>query len=255
MTRIPVSLPQSFFDRPIAHRALHDIAAGRPENSRAAIRAAVEAGYGIEMDLQMSKDGQAMVFHDYELSRLTGDTGPVRGRNAVELAGLGLTGGEEGIPSFAEVLDIVAGRVPLLVELKDQHGAMGPHEGMMEKAAAKALEGYTGDVAVMSFNPHSVKEFGRHNTTLPLGLTTEAYLQEHNPLLPAATRRYLRDIPDYDRVGASFISHDVRDLGNPAVTRLKERGVPILCWTVRSAEIEAEARKVADNVTFEGYLA
>ncbi|WP_282181711.1 glycerophosphodiester phosphodiesterase family protein [Aliiroseovarius marinus] len=255
MTRNPVPLPQSFFDRPIAHRALHDLSAGCPENSRAAIRAAVDAGYGIEIDLQLSKDGQAMVFHDYDLSRLTGDTGPVRQRSAVELGGIALTGGDEGIPSFAEVLEIVAGRVPLLVELKDQHGAMGPHEGVMEKATAKALEGYAGDVAVMSFNPHSVVEFGKHNTTLPLGLTTEAYTDEDTSLLPAATRAHLRDIPDFDRVGASFISHDVRDLDNPAVTRLKDRGVPVLCWTVRSQEVEAEARKIADNVTFEGYLA
>lgn len=255
MTRRPVPLPQSFIDRPIAHRALHDLDAGRPENSRAAIRAAVEAGYGIEIDLQMSHDGQAMVFHDYDLARLTAASGPVRQRSAVELGQINLTGGEEGIPSFAEVLDIVAGRVPLLVELKDQHGAMGPHEGVMENATAEALLGYDGDVAVMSFNPHSVKEFGKHNSNLPLGLTTEAYKQEDTPLLPAATRRYLRDIPDYDRVGASFISHDVRDLDNPAVTRLKKRGVPVLCWTVRSPQVENEARKVANNVTFEGYLA
>lgn len=255
MTRRPVPLPQRFFDRPIAHRALHDSTSGRPENSRAAIQAAINAGYGIEIDLQMSKDGQAMVFHDYDLGRLTGETGPIRQRSAVELGQIGLSFGNEGIPTFAEILEIVRGQVPLLIELKDQHGAMGPTDGTLEQATAAALEGYQGEAAIMSFNPNSVEMFGRYNTTRPLGLTTEAFLQVDNPLLPAATRRHLRNIPDFDRVAASFISHDVNDLNSSAVARLKSKGTPVLCWTVRSPEVEADAREIADNITFEGYLA
>ncbi len=255
MTRAPIPLPHSFLTRPIAHRALHDVTAGRPENSRAAIRAAIAAGYGIEIDLQLSKDAQAMVFHDYDLLRLTGQKGPIQQRAAIDLAGVTLTHGDEGIPTFAEVLDIVAGRAPLLVELKDQDGAMGPRVGRLEQATADALSGYNGDVAVMSFNPHSVAAFGALATGRPLGLTTEAFLEKNNPLVPAATRKYLRDIPDFDRVGASFISHDARDLHSPAVARLKAQGVPVLCWTIRSKEAEIEARKIADNITFEGYAA
>ncbi len=127
------SLPQAFLNLPIAHRALHDVADGRPENSRAAIRAAISAGYAIEMDLQLSRDGRAMVFHDYDLGRLTGQSGAVCQRDAADLAAIPLRGGDEGIPSFAEVLDLVAGRVPLLVELKDQHGAMGETDGKLER--------------------------------------------------------------------------------------------------------------------------
>ena len=255
MTILPISLPESFLKRPIAHRALHDVTAGRPENSRAAIHAAISAGYGIEIDLQLSKDAEAMVFHDYDLRRLIGETGPIQQRSSVELGNMTLKHGDEGVPTFAEVLKIVAGRVPVLVEMKDQDGAMGPRTGALEKATAEALVGYDGDVAVMSFNPHSVAAFAAHDSGRALGLTTEAFLQEDNPLIPAATRRYLRNIPDFERVGASFISHDASDLHNPAVARLKAQGVPVLCWTVKSKEDEIEARKIADNITFEGYAA
>ncbi len=255
MTRPPAPLPTGFLTRPIAHRALHDITAGRPENSRAAIRAAMAAGYGIEIDLQLSKDAQAMVFHDYDLNRLTGQKGPIQQRNCDELRDIPLLHGDEGIPTLDEVLDLVAGQVPLLIEMKDQDGAMGPRTGPLEQAVAKTLSGYQGDVAVMSFNPHSVATLGALEPGCALGLTTEAFLQKDNPLLPAATRQYLRDIPDFDRVNASFISHDIHDLNNPAVARLKARGVPVLCWTVKSKGAEVEARKIADNITFEGYAA
>ncbi len=118
-------LPTSFLKAPVAHRGLHDVTDGRPENSSAAIRAAIAAGYGIEIDLQLSSDGHAMVFHDYMLDRLTQDQGPVRARSAAELGKVLLAGCDEGIPDFTEVLEIVGGRVPLLVELKDAAAVAG----------------------------------------------------------------------------------------------------------------------------------
>jgi len=248
-------LPEVFLTTPIAHRALHDRAAGRPENSRAAVRAAVEAGYGIEMDLQPSSDGVPMVFHDYDLRRLTGTAGRVRGHTAAELGKMVLLGGDEGIPTLAEVLAIVDGKVPLLIEIKDQDGAMGADVGPLEEAAAALLRAYRGPLAVMSFNPHSVAAFHAAAPEIPVGLTTSAYAAADWPLLPAAVREDLRAIPDYDRVGASFISHEAADLGSARVAELKARGAAILCWTIRSPEAEAKARAVAANITFEGYLA
>ncbi|WP_319824999.1 glycerophosphodiester phosphodiesterase family protein [Thalassovita sp.] len=250
-----MTLPPAFLKAPLAHRAYHDSAAGRVENSASAIRAAISHGYGIEIDLQLSGDGQAMVFHDYDLKRLTGETGPVQQRSAVQLGRIRLTGGHDTIPTFAQVLDLVAGRVPLLVELKDQDGAMGANVGRLEHAAAVALRGYDGPVAVMSFNPHSVLQMAKHAPDVPRGLTTSAYAQKDWQLLPTGTRDRLRDIPDYDSVGACFISHEAADLSRPRVADLKRRGADVLCWTIRSAAAEAEARKVADNVTFEGYAA
>jgi glycerophosphoryl diester phosphodiesterase len=254
-TLLHPALPDAFLDRPIAHRAYHDKTQGRPENSRAAIHAAIAANYGIEIDLQLSADAVPMVFHDYDLKRLTGVSGAVSLRTARELADIRLSGSDEGIATLAEVLDIVAGQVPLLIEIKDQDGAMGPAVGALESATAQALAGYAGPVAVMSFNPHSVAEMARLAPQLPRGITTSAFAFMDWHTIPAATRRRLREIPDYERTGACFISHEAADLDRPRVSELRAKGAKVLCWTIRSPAAEAKARKVAQNVTFEGYPA
>ena len=240
---------------PIAHRALHDVADGRPENSRAAIRAAMAAGYGIEIDLQLSRDGRAMVFHDYDLTRLTGVNGAIQQRDAAELSQIGLLGGDEGIPTFAEVLKLVAGRVPMLIELKDQHGQMGVTDGRLERAVVADMQGYDGPVGLMSFNPNSVVELADLMPGIPRGIVTEHFPTKDWMLLKPETRAHLSRIPDYDRAGACFISHSVHDLDNPRLAELRGQGAAIFCWTVRSEAQEIEARKVADNITFEKYLA
>ncbi|WP_299355269.1 glycerophosphodiester phosphodiesterase family protein [uncultured Shimia sp.] len=248
-------LHPSFLSIPLAHRGFHDVTDGRPENSRAAISAAIAAGYGIEIDLQLSSDGQAMVFHDYILDRLTPESGPVRQRSASDLAAIPLSGGDEGIPTLSEVLALVDGQVPLLVELKDQDGAMGDNLGPLEAAAAAAVTGYEGPVALMSFNPHSVARLKELAPNVPRGLVTDGYLEQNWSLLRSERRDELREIPDFDRVGACFISHGVADLSRPRVAEIKAGGAPVFCWTVKSKQQEAEARMVADNITFEGYTA
>lgn len=248
-------LPDSLLARPIAHRALHDRSAGRPENSRAAARAAVEAGYGIEIDIQISADGQPMVFHDYDLDRLTGAKGAVYDQSAVALGGIRLTGGDEGIPTLAEFLAVVDGKVPLLIEIKDQDGALGPDVGPLEEAVADTLHGYTGDMAVMSFNPYSVIAMKRYLPEVPRGLTTENFAATFEWPISEEQRRRLSAIADYDEAGACFISHDHKHLSMPRVAELKAAGAHILCWTIRSPADETKARRVADNITFEDYLA
>ena len=247
------ALAPDFVAIPIAHRALHDLAAGRPENSRAAIRAAIAAGYGIEVDIQRAADGTAMVFHDYALKRLTGASGTVQMKSAAELASLALIGGSEGIPTLAEVLALIDGQVPLLIEIKDQDGRLGPDVGPLGDAIAADLVGYAGPVAVMSFNPHAIAAFGAAAPEVARGLVTCDFSQEGMPIVPAARRAELAPIADFERVGASFVSHDARDPANPHVAALKARGVPVLCWTVRTPEAETKAREFADNITFEGY--
>jgi glycerophosphoryl diester phosphodiesterase len=246
-------LPDSFRRLPIAHRALHDRAQGRIENSPAAIRAAVQAGYGIEIDLQLSRDGAAMVFHDETLDRLTAKTGPVTARTAADLARIPLKGSTETIPTLAEVLGLIDGKVPLLIEIKDQSLVMGPTGGRLEAATVEALKGYKGDVAVMSFNPAAIHHMARLAPHIPRGITTSAYDPKDWSPLPADICARLRAIPDYDDTGSSFISHEAADLARPRVAELKRQGAVVLCWTIRSAQAESEARKVADNVTFEGY--
>lgn len=248
-------LPAAFLAAPIAHRALHDAQAGRAENGPAAIAAAVAAGYGIEIDLQLSADDVAMVFHDATLDRMTGAEGAVRAHSAQALHEIRLHGeGGAGIPSLADVLRMVKGRVPLLLELKDQARTGGAGIGPLERATASALHGYTGPVAVMSFNPDSVAVMAHAAPTVPRGLTSCAFNASDAPELDATTRANLAAIADFDKVGASFVSHRAADLDHPRIAELKRSGVPVLCWTVKSAREENAARRIADNITFEGYL-
>ncbi|MFV0513022.1 MAG: glycerophosphodiester phosphodiesterase family protein [Jhaorihella sp.] len=250
-------LPGTFLGAPIAHRALHDRARGRPENSRAAVRAAVAAGYGIEIDLQISADGQALVFHDSDLMRLTGRPGSVRSLSARQAGAVPLLHGDgEGIPTLNEVLEIVAGQVALLIEIKDQTGSGGPGIGPLEAAVVRALGGYAGPVAVMSFNPLAVAEMARIAPGVARGLVTCSWDDpEDRAGLDPATIARLRAIADFEPAGAAFISHEAADLTRPRVAALRAGGVPVLCWTIRSPGQERAARRHADNITFEDYLA
>ncbi|MBT8416412.1 MAG: phosphodiesterase [Silicimonas sp.] len=249
-----MSLPERLLTRPIAHRGLHDVTDGRPENSRAAVRAAIARDYSIEIDLQPSADGVAMVFHDYDLDRLSTGTGPIRDRSAKALGQTGLKGGDEGVPMLAEVLDEVRGRVPLLIELKDPDRTLGRDVGLLVRAAASVLEGYGGEYAVMSFNPHSVAMLAELLPEVPRGLVTEDFHAEPEWRASEDVLSRLTRIEDFDRVGARFVSHNRRQLDMPRIAELKAADAPVFCWTIRSPEQETEARKVADNVTFEGYL-
>jgi glycerophosphoryl diester phosphodiesterase len=246
-------LPASFLTRPIAHRGFHELAAGIPENSIAAFEAAIEAGYGIELDVQRALDDVAMVFHDYDLDRLTGETGPIAQRTAAALGAIPLTGGQGTIPTLAQVLDLVAGRVTLLIEIKDQDGALGPNIGPLEQAVADVLRNYAGDAAVMSFNPHCIAKMADLLPDMPRGLVTCDFSKDDWNTVPESTLDHLRDIPDFDATGSSFISHDRADLTRSRVHDLKAQGANILCWTVRDPQQEAEARKTAQTITFEGY--
>lgn len=252
MTR-SVPIPKALLTIPLSHRGYHDLAARRPENSLAAFRAAVEAGYGIELDVQRSADAQAVVFHDDTLDRLADTTGPVLDHTAAVLGTIRLRGSDEVIPTLSEVLALVAGRVPVLIEIKEGLDTMLPTPGLLELAVARALDGYVGPVAVMSINPHCVAHMARLAPDVARGLTTESFDPEANVPVPPETCARLRGIPDYDRTCSSFISHQVSDLARPRVAELKSQGAAILCWTVRSAAAEVEARRVADNITFEDY--
>lgn len=249
-----IRLQRSFLDRPIAHRGLHDIERGRAENSLSAIRAAVQHGYGIEIDVQCSLDGQAMVFHDYNLQRLTGQIGAVQSTPADDLKTLSILGTDDFIPTLADVLDTVADQVPLLIEIKDQDGALGPNLGRLEAAVAADLHHYNGDVAVMSFNPHSIAAFQSHITHTPVGLVTDPFRRDDWPLVPSSRLGDFAKLQDALSLKCGFVSHNWSDLSAPAVAALKSKGLDILCWTIKSAADARTALQIADNVTFEGYL-
>ena len=244
-------LHPAFLLPPIAHRGLHG--EGRSENAPAAFEAAITHGYGIELDIQMSSDGEAMVFHDYHLGRLTDDKGPTRMRSAAELSALTLPDGSN-IPTLREVLKQVSGQVAVLVEIKDQDGAMGDNVGPLEKRVAEIVSEYRGPVAVMSLNPHAIYRMQDLAPDVPRGLVTCRFSKEDWPLLPRARAEELAAIPDFEASGASFISHHFKSLDMPRVNDIRQTGDPVLSWTITSGDEEFEARRLADNITFEGYL-
>jgi len=249
-------LHPDFLRIPFAHRGLHDRTAGIIENSISAFRAATNAGYAIELDVQLSADAQAMVFHDFVLDRLTGRTGPVATLTSDELAKTTLTGSNDTIQTLTTVLAEIAGRVPVLVEIKDQSQSMSTkHIGPLEQAVAAAIAGYEGPTAVMSFNPHSMLALAEISPEICRGLTTGDFNKTEYPDLDQSRLEQLRTISDFDRIGCAFISHYIAELDQPRVQQLKSQGTPIFCWTVKSPEQEAKARRTADNITFEGYRA
>lgn len=251
-----VRLPEPFLTIPISHRGYHDDQAGhRPENTLAAFQAAIDAGYGIELDVQLTKDGQAMVFHDDTLDRLTGQGGSVLSHTAADLGRMRVLGSDQTIPTLQQMLAFVAGRTHVLIEIKDLFDTMDRTSGRLERATAAALAGYQGPVAIMSFNPWCMIEMLERTPHLPRGLATEYFDPALCVPIPPAVCDRLRDIPDYDVTGSSFISHRFTDLSFPRVAELKAQGADILCWTIKSPADEAEARKIAQNITFEGYPA
>jgi glycerophosphoryl diester phosphodiesterase len=243
-------LSAAFLAAPIAHRGFHDRAAGRVENSRAAIRAAAAAGYAVEIDIQLSADGEAMVFHDPDLDRLTPDSGPLKARTAAELGRIPLTDGGETIPTLAEILALT--RAPLLVEIKDQGGRFDETGvGPLETRAAALLAAHDGPVAVMSFNPAAVAAVRAAAPALARGLVAGP----PDRFVGSSRAEALARLADFDAVGAHFASFQSRHLPTPETLALRARGIPVFSWTIRSEIEEHAARTHCDNVTFEGYAA
>lgn len=231
----------SFLKRlPIAHRGLHDGNRNRWENTMAAFAAAVEAGYGIELDVQQTRDGKAIVFHDEKLERLSGRQGFIHELDASEATALSIGGTGERAPLLAAVLDLVAGKVPLVIELKGNAG----HDAGLVDAVASDLKGYTGEVAIMSFAHWHVRKFRDRVPGVPGGLTAEGtrpgQLESHFSMLA-------HDI--------AFASFHVDELPNPFVATMRERlGLPVITWTVRNPEQVLLTDTHADQMTFEGFL-
>jgi len=223
-----------------AHRGLHG--AGFAENSLAAFRAAIARGLGIECDIQRSRDGQAMVFHDWRLDRLTAESGEVSRLGAEQLSRIALTGGSESIPTLRQVLNEVAGRVPILIEIKSRRQ---DRIAALCLAVRRVLEGYTGAHAVMSFDPRVSRWYHRHSPHTVRGLVVS---EGEDRALPGKIRRRLalwHARPD-------FLAYDVRDLPSRFAAAQRARGLPLATWTVRSAEHRERAARYADADIAEG---
>lgn len=234
--------------QPFAHRGLHDRQARRVENTLPAVEAAIAEGYGIEVDLQLSADDEVVVFHDMALERLTFGQGPLRAHRFDQLKALELRDTEARIPTLADLLDLVGGRAPLLLELKSENLPLGH----LEARVARQLAHYDGEVAVMAFKPSSLAWFAKHKPHITRGQLSRAYREESATFKAWAMRFLRRNLLVSVESQPHFIAYEVTALpGAFAVAVARAAGMPILAWTVRDEEDLLLATKYADNIIFE----
>jgi glycerophosphoryl diester phosphodiesterase len=247
------ALDRATFLRPIAHRGLHDKAKRRIENTAPAFEAAIRKGYGIECDLQAAKDGTPMVFHDDKLHRLLDVPGRISHTAPAALARLRYRGQDAHILTFAEFLDLVGGRVPLLVEVKTNTAT--PLETFLDRIARQA-RAYKGPIALMSFDRDVVSALAKLAPTIPRGPVIGSHeLPKRWWATPSAAgsatiARLLNRAP----AGSGFLAVDVRML--PAARAWMTRhavGLPLFSWTIRSRRERATAARFADAPIFEHY--
>jgi glycerophosphoryl diester phosphodiesterase len=225
--------------RPIAHRGYHDMNKAVWENTLSAFARAVEHNFTIECDVHLTADNQVVVFHDNDLRRLAGQEGFVWQKTAAEMAALSIGGTRDHAPTLHEMLDLVNGRVPLIVELK---GIPGHDAGLVE-AVGKILNAYQGQVAIMSFDHWLIRDFARFMPKIPRGLTAwgtqTQEIEQHFSMLA-------NDI--------DFVSYAVDHLPNPFTTFVRERlKMPVVSWTVRDDAKVRHSLDYADQMTFEGF--
>ncbi len=242
--------------RPIAHRGLHDASKGVIENSISAARAAIAAGYGVECDVQLTADGQLVVFHDDSLERLTDGAGAVAKHSANELRRLRLRGASDAIPAFSEFLAAIGGRTPIVVEIKSAFNG----DTTVAQRTAEALAHYDGPVAIESFDPDQIAFLRARAAALgishrPLGIVGQAHYGEDDwPQLSAAQRAELTHFLHYPRTLPDFLSWNVRDLPHAIPLLFRDAlKIPVTAWTVRSPEMAARAREWTDQIVFEGF--
>ena len=225
-------------ERPVAHRGYHDMNKEVWENTLSAFSRAIEAGFAIECDLHYASDGVPVVFHDDDLQRVCNLPGEVRGRTSAELGLLSIGGTKDKIPTLKQLLQLCGGKVPLVLELK---GREGDDEGFAE-SVLEVLEGYKGHVALMSFDHWLLKDLKALEAPYPVGLTAEGNKPEtffqHDEAM---------------HLGLDFISYFYGHLPNPFVTAQRQRGIPVITWTVRDEAARKHTFANADQMTFEGF--
>ena len=238
---------QWLLSTPIAHRGLHT--AELPENSMGAFENAIEHGYPIEMDLHLTDDGEVVVFHDSSLGRMTGKDGFVENSSSAILKELRLLNGEKkpteySIPTFAEFLSMVNGRVPLLIEVKSKSGV-----GVLEDKIISLLKDYDGKYALQSFNPFSIERFKNKLPDAPRGILSCFFNKSD---LKGRLKRYLLKSLRFNKAAKpDFVSYRAEDLPNKYVSRSH---LPVLAWTVRSNEMKTALSDIANNIIFENFI-
>jgi glycerophosphoryl diester phosphodiesterase len=238
--------------RPVAHRGLHDRERGIIENMPGAAQAAIAGRFGIECDIQLTADGEAMVHHDDELGRLTEASGALREKTAAELKAVKFKDTDERMMSLADLCTLVAGRVPLVIEVKSHFDG----DRRLVKRMAEVLASYSGPAVGMSFDPDQVQALREIMPALPRGIVAESsYDAADWPEATPAQRQGMTHLRHAFRTRPHFVAYWVDEL--PAVAPWIARnlfGLPLLTWTVRTPEQRARAARYADQMIFEGFV-
>ncbi len=245
-------VPDWLTERPIAHRGLHDASRGHVENSLSAADCAVVHGFAIECDVRLSADGEAVVFHDETLDRLAGRSGAVADLTAAELRSVRLKDGEDGIPTLSELLARVAGRVPVIVEIKSRFDG----DLRLARRIAQILAGNEAPVAVKSFDPAVVALLREIAPERPRGIVGQSVFEGGAYAeLSAEQRHVMSNLLHFAESLPDFLSWRVSDLFSaaPYLCRVAA-GLPVLAWTVRTDEDRHRARRHADQMIFEGFI-
>jgi glycerophosphoryl diester phosphodiesterase len=249
---VAVRAPDWLTARPVAHRGLHDIARGIVENMPAAAQAAVAGNFAIECDIQLTADGEAMVHHDDALGRLTEGSGALLGKTAAELKAVRFKNTDERMMTLGDLCALVAGRVPLVIEVKSHFDG----DRKLVKRMAEVLTAYSGPAVGMSFDPDQVLALCEIMPQLPRGIVAERdYTETDWPEASAEQRRGMTHLRHAFRTRPHFVAYWVNELPSmaPWIAR-NVFGLPLLSWTVRTPEQRARAARYADQMIFEGFL-
>ncbi len=237
--------------KPIAHRGLHDAAQGLIENTADAMRAAIAAGYGIETDVQLTADGEAMVYHDDVLGRLTEGDGRLDRMTAAELKRVPFRGSTERMMTLGELCDLIGGRGTMLVEIKSRFDG----NSSLPARVADVLAGYRGPVAAMSFDPNQLAALRYMAPRLVRGIIAAKYRPHpYWDLMPAWMRHGMGYLLTAFAAQPQFVAYAVADLPAlaPAFAR-RVLGLPLLTWAVRTEAERQRAARWADQMIFEGF--
>lgn len=235
------------FHPPIAHRGLWS-PDGPPENSLGAFQAACAAGYGIELDVQLSADGEAVVFHDDRLKRMTGRDGRVRDFTAEQLGEMRLAGADEKIPTLLETLAVVGRRAMIHVELKTPFGEVGP----LEQRVHEVIADHNGPLCVIGFNPYSHAWFADRYPGVLRGL--DSYSWDRAPQINEAQRRAFAALEHVEIARPHFLALGLDMLPSRKAAEHRARGMPVVAWTVREPAQWAAVKDGCDNLIFEGFV-
>ncbi len=237
--------------RPIAHRGLHDTSRGLIENTAGAFAAAIAGNYAIECDLQITRDGEAVVFHDDVLDRLTNAAGKVCERTAAEMQQLTIRGSSDHVQTLKELLQQVDGKVPLVIEIK----SLWDRSDALTRRTLDVISTYAGPYVLMSFDPDVVAALRQLSPATPRGIVAERATDSYYSMLSPARRLELRTLSHLPRTRPHFISFYFRELPWAPIEAYRAAGFPVISWTIRTPGEAREALRHTDQVTFESFAA